>query len=228
MKTPAILAAMTLFATVPAAHAGEASVPVPAPMRVALMIDDGPGQYTEAFLAVLKEKGAFATFDLIGTNVEKYPALAAEIAKAGHQICNHSFSHQSPKTLTDAQLEAEILGGAKAIEKATGSSPVCYWPPYLESDPRLEGILAAHHMKLCQWQGIASGDDWMEENGVKQITENVVSRASDGHEILMHEFRRESLDALPLILDALKAKGAIFLTYDQLQEYRARADANGK
>ncbi len=225
MKTPALLAAMALSLAAFPAQAEE--TPAPAPMHVALMIDDGPGQFTEGFLAVLKEKNVPATFDLIGTNVEKFPGLAAKIAQAGHQICNHSYSHQSPKTLSDAQLEAEIVGGAEAIRKAVGRAPLLFWPPYLETDPRQVGILSAHGMKLCQWQGIASGDDWMEQNGVAQIVENVVSRASDGHLILMHEFRRESLDALPILIDALKAKGAVFLTYDKLQEYRATL-CNGK
>jgi peptidoglycan/xylan/chitin deacetylase (PgdA/CDA1 family) len=225
MKTPALLAAMALSLTAFSAQAEE--TPAPAPMHVALMIDDGPGQFTEGFLAVLKEKGIPATFDLIGTNVEKFPALAAKIAQAGHQICNHSFSHQSPKTLSDAQLEAEILGGAEVIRKATGQTPLLYWPPYLETDPRQVHLLRVHGMKLCQWQGIASGDDWIEQNGVAEIVENVVSRASDGHLILMHEFRKESLDALPILIEKLKAKGAIFLTYDQMQEYRASL-FNGK
>ncbi len=225
MKTPVLLAAMAL--TLAALPSQAEDSPAPASMHVALMIDDGPGQFTEGFLAVLKEKGVPATFDLIGTNVEKFPGLAAKIAEAGHQICNHSFSHQSPKTLSDAQLEAEILGGAEVIRKATGKLPVLYWPPYLEADPRQIHLLRIHGMKLCQWQGIASGDDWMEQNGAAEIIENVVTRASDGHLILMHEFRKESLDALPVIIDKLKAKGAIFLTYDELQAYRASL-FNGK
>jgi len=228
MKIAALVLAMLLPFTATGLCAEAAPVPDAGILHVALMIDDGPGPLTAGFLKVLADKKVVATFDLVGTNVNLYPKLASDIAAAGHQICDHSLSHLHPKDISDEQLELEIVGGAKAIETATGRSPVCFWPPFLEVDPRMEVILARHQMKLCQWPGIASADDWIESNGVPEITRNVVDRAKDGCTLLMHEVRGESLRALPGIIEGLRAKGAVFMTYDELCKYREARHMDGK
>lgn len=227
-KLLALFSAMLLSFSGAACAADPAPAPKPGTLHVAFMIDDGPGQYTADFLKVLAEHKAVATFDLIGSNVIKYPKLASDIADAGHGICNHSLSHLHPKDLSDAQLETEILEGAKAIETATHKRPENFWPPFLEVDPRMQIVLARNNMKLCQWPDIASGDDWIPTNGVPEITRNIVDRAKDGGTILMHEFRKETLEALPGIIEGLRARGAVFLTYDELQAYRAANHMDGK
>src|SRR6516162_7019081 len=74
---------------------------------VAVTFDDGPHvRGTSAVLEVLAERGARATFFLVGEQVEREPALAAEIAAAGHAIGIHGFRHQlllrrSPKAVRD-------------------------------------------------------------------------------------------------------------------------------
>ena len=47
---------------------------------VALTFDDGPSDYTERYLEILKEHDAVGTFFLLGENVESYPELAKKIA----------------------------------------------------------------------------------------------------------------------------------------------------
>src|SRR5690242_14452654 len=62
---------------------------------VALTFDDGPHpQGTTAALEVLADAGATATFFLIGEQVERWPAVAAEIAVAGHEIALHGYRHR--------------------------------------------------------------------------------------------------------------------------------------
>src|SRR5579871_6518155 len=84
-----------------AAWCGPAAAPVFAPLAavyriplrrgggrgIALTFDDGPHpQGTPAVLEQLDRHGARATFFLVGEQVARRPALAAEIAAAGHEI----------------------------------------------------------------------------------------------------------------------------------------------
>ena len=46
-------------------------------------------------LEVLRERGATATFFLVGEQVERYPALVAEIVAAGHGVELHCFRHRN-------------------------------------------------------------------------------------------------------------------------------------
>src|SRR5207249_9278537 len=63
---------------------------------VALTFDDGPHpEGTPAVLEELDRRGALATFFLVGEQVERRPALAAEIAAAGHRIALHGHLHRN-------------------------------------------------------------------------------------------------------------------------------------
>ena len=61
---------------------------------VALTFDDGPSFYTEEILDILRLHKAQATFFLLGQNIEQFPVLVQQIYKEGHEIGNHSYSHQ--------------------------------------------------------------------------------------------------------------------------------------
>src|SRR5437763_594870 len=74
---------------------------------IALTFDDGPHlRGTPAVLDVLAHHDAPATFFLVGEQVEREPALAAEIAAAGHEIGIHGYRHtlllrRSPRAVHD-------------------------------------------------------------------------------------------------------------------------------
>src|SRR5262252_9479291 len=62
--------------------------------QLALTYDDGPNDpHTFRLLEVLARHDVRATFFLIGRFVEQRPDIAREVAKAGHAIGNHSFTH---------------------------------------------------------------------------------------------------------------------------------------
>jgi peptidoglycan/xylan/chitin deacetylase (PgdA/CDA1 family) len=64
--------------------------------EVWLTIDDGPHPlHTPRMLEILREFEARATFFVIATRAEKYPAELAAIRAAGHEIANHTATHPS-------------------------------------------------------------------------------------------------------------------------------------
>ena len=117
------------------AHAGPALAPVvpaigealPVVLRqdgeegVALTFDDGPHpQGTPAVLETLREAGARATFFLAGEQVERRPALAAEIVAAGHRVELHCHRHRNQLRLGARQLLGDAERAKAAIEEASG------------------------------------------------------------------------------------------------------------
>lgn len=188
-------------------------------MHVTILIDDGPSENTAAILAILKEENVHANFDFIGEKVEKQPALAAQVIAEGHAINDHSFKHLHPAQLTDEQLFADMKGGYDAILKATGKPPTAYWPPYVEYDPRMDGILKKLNLQMYRFPMIASSDDWMMENSAEQIRKNILTRAQDGCVLLFHEWRLETVQELPVIIKTLKERGCVFMTYNELAAY---------
>src|SRR5262249_60829899 len=98
---------------------------------VALTFDDGPHpQGTPAVLEALRERGAVATFFLAGEQVERRPALAAEIVAAGHRVELHCHRHRNQLRLTPRALLDDAERARAAIEEASGPASADYRPPY--------------------------------------------------------------------------------------------------
>src|SRR5207237_579728 len=71
----------------------------------ALTFDDGPHPHgTVSVLETLREHDAKATFFLAGEQVERRPALAAEIVAAGHRVELHCYRHRNQLRLTPRML----------------------------------------------------------------------------------------------------------------------------
>src|SRR5437763_1424116 len=101
------------------------------PDHVALTFDDGPDPAsTPAFLAELDRLGLRATFFMLGVNAEAHPALAAEVAAAGHEVAVHGHEHRSQLFRTPREVRADLLRGVEAVASTTGAAPVWFRPPY--------------------------------------------------------------------------------------------------
>src|SRR6266567_1650825 len=78
----------------PVARAIGVPTKLPEPAGIAITFDDGPhADGTPLVLETLREHGAVATFFLVGEQVERHPALAAEIVAAGHVVGVHGYRH---------------------------------------------------------------------------------------------------------------------------------------
>jgi peptidoglycan-N-acetylglucosamine deacetylase len=84
------------------------------------------------FLALFKQLGIKATVFVVGQDAvlpKNQKALSA-ITAAGHEIGNHSFSHEPWLHLyTPDQVEREIISAEDAIQKAAGTRPVGFRGP---------------------------------------------------------------------------------------------------
>jgi hypothetical protein len=77
-------------------------------------------------LALLAERDLTITFFVVGQDaaIASNHGALAEIARAGHEIGNHSFRHEPWLHLySEGELEEELLRAEDAIERATGRRP---------------------------------------------------------------------------------------------------------
>lgn len=191
---------------------------------VAITFDDGPDPlYTLQILDILKEKNVKATFFLIGKNAEKYPEIAKRIVKEGHSIGNHTYSHRSLIPLSAAATREEIKKGEEAIYKATGIRPTLFRPPRGIYSMYALRFLREERYTVVLWD--VSTMDWAELSP-QSIVLNVLRHVKPGSIILFHDSgdivsfkggdRTNTVKALPLVIDELRAKGYEFVTVDQM------------
>lgn len=224
-----IAAAAGLAAASAAAwHAGPALAPVvpalgrrlPLVLRqedepgVALTFDDGPHpQGTPAALEALRERAAVATFFLAGEQVERRPALAAEIVAAGHRVELHCHRHRNQLRLTPGELIDDAERARAAIEAAAGQAIHDYRPPY--------GIFSAAGLRaVCRqgWRPVLWsqwGRDWTRRATPESIVHRSTAAIAAGDVVLLHDADYYSApgswsrtaSALPMILDEIEARG---------------------
>ncbi len=180
----------------------------------ALTFDDGPHAHgTPAVLDILASRGTQATFFLVGEQVLRNPAIAAEIVAAGHAIGLHCHRHRNLLRLASWQVREDVARAEVAIEDATGISPGLYRPPY--------GILNASALRLARQAGRRTllwsqwGRDWEARATPESIASRVTDDVEEGSILLLHDaddysasgsWRRTAL-ALPRVLDVLAERG---------------------
>ncbi len=188
--------------------------------KIALTFDDGPDAvYTPAVLDILKKYQVPATFFLIGKNVSRYPEITSRIVSEGHTVGNHSWSHPDFRELSFSEiLEQEILPTYRIIKKIAGQEHLLLRPPYgAIADETIE-LLGQEDWKIINWS--LDTFDWYENyNEPQTILDRVLDNIHPEAIILMHSGggnRDNTLKALPLIIEALQAKGYSFTTVNKL------------
>jgi peptidoglycan/xylan/chitin deacetylase (PgdA/CDA1 family) len=190
-----------------------ASLPSPN-AEVALTFDDGPDPtITPRVMDVLDGHQAKATFFCIGSRVERFPKVAAEIVERGHAIGNHSHTHPNAFAFYGPRALAREVGRAQlAIRAATGRRPTLFRAPVGIRGPLLERCLAREGLGLVSWS--RRGFDTVSRNA-GAVASRLTRRLADGEILLLHDGasardaagRPVVLEALPRVLDFLAARG---------------------
>lgn len=176
---------------------------------VALTFDDGPGPYTDRLLATLRAASVPATFFMVGTSVRRFPAQARHVARAGMEICAHSWSHRDLTRLTPAGVAADFRRVSTVIRRATGVAVDCERPPYGAFD---KTVLAKTNAALILWT--VDTLDWKYRDAARIA--RIASRAHPGDVILLHDIHPKSVAAVGAIIDRLRARGFTFVTVAQM------------
>lgn len=180
---------------------------------VALTFDDGPGDQTDRLLAALREKGVRATFFTIGKNVKARPDLVKKEAAEGHSVGNHSWDHPQLTKLTPEELRKQLKNTSNSIVEAGAPAPVLMRPPYGSSNADVLKAIGENGMAETRWD--VDTEDWKNKNAAV-TTQRALAGARPGSVILMHDIHASSVDAVPGLIDQLKAKGYTLVTVPQL------------
>ncbi len=176
-------------------------------ISLAFNVDWGD-EYLPGILQVLDQYDVKATFFLTGRWTHNHQALALEIAKAGHEIGNHAYSHKSPNGLSYEQNKEEITKTAIEIKKATGIDPVLYAPPSGERDDHV--LRAAEDLGYSTILWSVDTIDWQRPSP-QIIVQRVEKKIHNGAIILAHP-TDSTLKALPTLLADLTKGGYSFVT----------------
>jgi cellulose synthase/poly-beta-1,6-N-acetylglucosamine synthase-like glycosyltransferase/peptidoglycan/xylan/chitin deacetylase (PgdA/CDA1 family) len=208
---------------------------------VAITFDDGPDpEWTPKILDILKREKAPATFFLIGIQADKFSDLTSRVYAEGHEIGNHTFTHPDISNISRGYMHLELNLTERLFASRMGIRTILFRPPYsIDQEPDTEDQVRP--LEVVQSMGYTTignkidPNDWRDNphHSAEQITSDVMAHLPPcathdqrcGNIILLHDGggdRRETVRALPMIIEGVRARGhQIVPVYQLLGKTRA-------
>ena len=208
----AVLTAISLAVScVPGAKAGDTKE---SQSCIALTFDDGPsGAITETLLDGLAARNVKATFFLCGYRIETFPEIAQRMAEEGHELGLHSNRHDYMQHMTKEEALDDLSECQSILTEVTGVTAKLFRPPGgLYSQDLLD---ASRELGLSIVFWSVDPHDWDKEKSA-QVLPYLLSHASAGDIILMHDLTEHSVSAALSFIDTMRANGYEFCTVSEL------------
>ena len=187
-----------------------------------LTFDDGPSSsVTPQILDILKENNVKATFFVLGTNVEKHPELITRMAREGHAIASHSYSHDMNYLYASTEnFIDEINKTRDAIVNIVGEkkyAEVFRFPggAFREERKEFKEVLLENNLPYVNWNCL-TGDSETKNPVSANLYNRAIRTANDSGQdslvLLMHDAnsKQATADSLPAIIKYFKDNGYRF------------------
>jgi cellulose synthase/poly-beta-1,6-N-acetylglucosamine synthase-like glycosyltransferase/peptidoglycan/xylan/chitin deacetylase (PgdA/CDA1 family)/spore germination protein YaaH len=205
------------------------------PKQVAITFDDGPDPtWTPKILDILKQYNVKGTFFMIGEEAQDNVSVMKRVFREGHEIGNHTFTHPDISEISERQLDLQLNGTERLFAAELGVQPVYFRPPYsIDQEPDTNDQAAPvdhiQHLGYVIVGNKIDTNDWDEhprktpqeiiDSVFEQITLANTKTWMRGSIILMHDGggdRKPTVDALPELIKALRARGYEIVPVSQL------------
>ncbi len=177
---------------------------------VAITFDDGPSGYTPRLLDGLKERGAKATFFVVGNRIGSYPNVMRRLVNEGHQIGNHTTNHPQLTTLSAASIASELSYCESKLEAYGGDQMYSMRPPYGSYNAT---VRQQSYGPLILWS--VDTLDWQSRNA-DAVYNQIISKTTDGSIVLLHDLYPTSVTGALRAIDTLQARGYECVTVNEL------------
>jgi cellulose synthase/poly-beta-1,6-N-acetylglucosamine synthase-like glycosyltransferase/peptidoglycan/xylan/chitin deacetylase (PgdA/CDA1 family) len=207
---------------------GEDTTEVGPGHKLVLTFDDGPSsEFTPKILDILEKEKVPATFFIVGLAAENNIPILKRIYKNGYEIGNHTFTHHNIATMSPERASLELKTTRLLIETITGRSTILFRAPYnADSEPQTyEEIEPLARSKKDNYITVGESidpNDWDVNTTADSIVAKTIQQTEErkAHIILLHdaggETRKNTVEALPRIIEYFKAKGCQFTTVADL------------
>ena len=184
--------------------------------EVVLTFDDGPWPVnTPEVIKALTDQCAKGTFFEIGEHAMWHPEISKMVAAAGMTIGSHTWSHKDlakqPYAGDIEQAKNEIEMGVSAVHAAVGAPIAPFFRfPDLQQPPALLSYLGERNIATFSTD-LDSFD--FKLHRPEQVIQSVMSKLKKAGKgmVLMHDFQRQTAEAMPELLRQLKANGFVIV-----------------
>ncbi|GAB4151031.1 MAG: hypothetical protein Fur0021_14500 [Candidatus Promineifilaceae bacterium] len=170
---------------------------------------EGSPAHLGELLDVLDRRGVKTTMFILGSWAETYPDWVREMARRGHEMANHTYSHSNMREMSAEQLVAELNHTEEIVLALTGQSTKPWLrPPYgSRSDESVRAAYEAGWTTVI-WSG--SADDWREDATADRMCQTMREGSFPGSILYAHTYRADMPETVDRYLGEMQARGYTF------------------
>ncbi len=177
--------------------------------EVVLTFDDGPLRvHTQAVVNALEQQCTKATFFMVGSQAAADPDMVRQIARKGHTVGTHTWSHANLRKMTPMSARQEIELGFSAVTIAAGQPIAPFFRfPFLADTKAMLGYTGTRNIGIFSIEVDAL--DYRNKHNPQAVHDQVMNQLAYQKKgiLLFHDIQPSTAEALPMILRSLKAKG---------------------
>jgi peptidoglycan/xylan/chitin deacetylase (PgdA/CDA1 family) len=196
---------------------------------VALTYDDGPNpEYTNKLVKLLDQLAVKATFFSIGQKVKAHPETIKQLVGSGHEVGNHSYSHQKMIWKTPQFITEEINQTDELLRELGVKNEILFRAPFGFKRLTLPYILKQQKKKNILWS--LDPKDYQESNP-EIIAQRILANIQPGAIILLHDGggdRTATIQATEIVISKLQATGYRFMTVSQMLKLSENNDLKSR
>lgn len=184
--------------------------------RVALSFDIGYTPENHEFMRWLDEQGIHATFLLMGYPLARYPEVIGHVLDNGHELGNHSYTHENMQAHSPKDLRLELNMTEKLVQQARpgATTKPLFRAPFGAITPEMVEVINQEGYEMIGWT--IDSLDWHEGITTDKIYDQVTQNVCPGAIIALHDINPASEVAIPRIIDYLRRRGYTFGTVSEL------------
>ena len=176
--------------------------------EIVLTFDDGPSSiYTPRVLQVLDAHCTKATFFMVGSRASAEPRIVRDVARRGHTIGTHTWSHANLRSVGAVRAKDEIELGISGVQRAVGQPIAPFFRfPYLADSTAMKAHLQSRNIAAFSIDADAYDYKTLNPAEVHRAIINQITAQRKGI-ILFHDIQPATAGALSGLLTDLKARG---------------------
>ena len=183
--------------------------------EIVLTFDDGPREHgMQEIISALGD--VKATFFLVGKFADRYANITLMLHNNGHEIANHTYTHPRLYKLWVEKIVREAERCDEVLESLGIRKTRFLRPPGGHFNMKIFNAMRRMNLKLGLWS-LNTAD--YTGRPAEEIVRLVLSSVKSGDIILMHSGTPNTVEALPKIIEGLKAKGFHFVRLEELQTF---------
>lgn len=176
---------------------------------------NGDPAMASRILDTLRDRGVKVTVFGVGNWLVENPKLVARMVAEGHEVANHTWSHQPMRTLDRATLASEISRCADALTTLIGSPSAWFRPSGIEV-PTAAILEEAGKAGYRTSVGYDCDSLDFQDPGAKAVVANVAATVQPGSIISVHFGHQNTVEAMPALLDLLASRDLRPVTVGEL------------